>query len=99
MQSSFLKVNDNLQLPQLASIENISNDNYQIIEIQGGGMGTCARICGESNKHYALKTIHRKLLGENTSTRRYFEELKTWITLSTCNGCLLYTSPSPRDRG
>lgn len=86
MQSSFLKVNDNIQIPQLAQIENVSDANYRIIELHGGGMGTCAKISGVSGKKYALKTIHTQLLKEKNTSKRYLEELKTWITLSSCNG-------------
>jgi serine/threonine protein kinase len=75
-----------LIIPELAETLSLVSPLFKITKIMDGGMGLCAQIQDSLGNYYAIKVIHEDLLREKKSIERYIYELKTWLTLSSCNG-------------
>ncbi len=86
MQNTFFQLNQKLVIPDLADKLSIKTPEFIIKDIFQGGMGTCAKIETQDNQIFALKIIHSSLLENEVAMQRYVEEMKTWLTLSACNG-------------
>ena len=86
MQDTFFYPNQKLIIPQLSQSVGITSHEFIVEDILQGGMGTCIKIRGFDSSFYALKIIHSSLLENETELKRYMEEMKTWLTLSACNG-------------
>jgi len=86
MEETFLYINQKLVLPDLADKLALSSPEFIVIDIFQGGMGTCAKIQNLNKQLYAFKIIHISLLDNDTVLQRYIDEMKTWLTLSACNG-------------
>jgi serine/threonine protein kinase/Flp pilus assembly protein TadD len=85
-QNTFIEINHKLILPNVSERLGISSPEYFVREIFKGGMGTCAKIVSEDGQFFALKIIHINLIQDQSVLQRYVEEMKTWLTLSACNG-------------
>jgi serine/threonine protein kinase len=86
MENTFLYPQQRLTLPDLADKLRLNSPNFYVEKIFQGGMGTCAKIISTNNQPFALKIIHSSLLANENASQRYIEEMKTWLTLSACNG-------------
>ncbi len=86
MENTFLYPQQKLNLPDLSGKLLLDSPEFIVKNIYQGGMGTCAKIISSDNQQYALKIIHSSLLENDTAQQRYIEEMKTWLTLSACNG-------------
>lgn len=86
MDNTFLYPQQKLYLPDLSGKLGLGSLEFIVADIFQGGMGTCAKIVSANNQPYALKIIHSSLLENATAFQRYIEEMKTWLTLSACNG-------------
>lgn len=75
-----------LILPDLANKLGIASPDFLVQDIFQGGMGTCAKIKDANDQVFALKIIHNSLLENELVLQRYIDEMKTWLTLSACNG-------------
>lgn len=76
-----------IRLIRLQSILGLNDDRFQIENIIEGGMGQCVKIRHlETDNIYALKTIKKEYLTDPAAYRRYIEEIKKWITLSSFEG-------------
>ncbi len=84
--NTFFKVNQQFILPDLSDKLGLTSPDFKITEIYQGGMGTCAKIQNTNGQNFALKIIHSSLLQEEHALYRYIDEMKTWLTLSACNG-------------
>ncbi|CAN5560279.1 hypothetical protein BH10BAC5_BH10BAC5_19440 [soil metagenome] len=82
----FLQVNHSLILPDLANKLGIESHEFRIKELFKGGMGICAKIQSMEGDYYALKIIHSNKFEDRRWEKRYIYELKTWLTLSACDG-------------
>jgi serine/threonine protein kinase len=50
-------------------------------------MGVCVKVRNElSGNEYALKTVQTAFVEEHLSWAMFVEEMKTWLTLSACDG-------------
>lgn len=78
--------NQEIILPSLADSLNLNSDKFIVVQKFDGGMGTCYRIKDNHGTSYALKIIHSELLSDESSISRYNEELKLWLTFSSCEG-------------
>jgi serine/threonine protein kinase len=71
----------------LAVAEGLDGSDFVTGETIAGGMGLCVRIYHErSMKSYALKSIHPEYINSNAAFKRFVEEAKLWVTLSTNSG-------------
>lgn len=86
IKDTFLNVNQKFVLPDLSDKLGLKDPNFVVHEIFQGGMGTCAKVQNSKNEFLALKIIHSSLLENELALQRYIEEMKTWLTLSACNG-------------
>lgn len=84
--NTFFKVNQQFILPDLSDKLGLASPDFKITEIYQGGMGTCAKIQNTIGQNFALKIIHSSLLQDEHALHRYIDEMKTWLTLSACNG-------------
>lgn len=75
-----------ISFPEAAQYLSLSSDRFTVTKLMDGGMGTCAQIVHESGKKYALKILHKDIFSNEQSRLRYIEELKTWLTVSACDG-------------
>ena len=76
-----------LELPGLAKSEDLNSPVFGVIGVIRGGMGICVRVRHEeSGRDYALKTILPVSLEQEAAYRRFLEEIKIWITLSSNGG-------------
>lgn len=82
----FFYPNQEISLPSLADHLNIESDKFTVIQKFDGGMGSCYQIKDTQGASYALKIIHSDLLSDEPSITRYYEELKLWLTFSSCEG-------------
>lgn len=78
--------NQIIRLNEIAQrLEN--SDEFRVIELFRGGMGICVKIRNEvSGNEYALKTVQNEFVEEYISWTMFVEEMKTWLTLSACDG-------------
>lgn len=100
MKETFLRKGERFVLPELSDKLALGSDEFLVQQIFQGGMGTCAKIQNSSGQVFALKIIHTDLLEDNLALRRYIEEMKTWLTLSACDGvvealCLIRINDIP----
>ncbi|MDR1847072.1 MAG: protein kinase [Bacteroidales bacterium] len=86
MENTFFYPNQKLVIPDLSGNLGKTSPEFTVENIFQGGMGTCAKIRAFDDTLYALKIIHSSLLENETALQRYIEEMKTWLTLSACNG-------------
>jgi serine/threonine protein kinase len=86
MKDTFLNINQKLVLPDLSDKLGLKSPDFVVQNIFQGGMGTCAKIQSADNQFFALKIIHTSLLENELALQRYIDEMKTWLTLSACNG-------------
>jgi serine/threonine protein kinase len=90
-----------LNIPYLSNIYNLSEQEFIVDNIFEGGMGSCFQIRNTiSNDIFALKMIHSDIYKDNLALEKYIFEIKTWLTLSSCNGvveaiCLLRLDEIP----
>lgn len=84
--NTFLKIGEKLVIQDLSDKLGLSSPSFIVLDILQGGMGTCAKIESKNKQHFALKIIHTSLLENKTALQRYIVEMKTWLTLSSCNG-------------
>lgn len=84
--NTFLSRNQKLVLPELSDKLGLASPDFTVVDIFQGGMGTCAKIQSTNGQFFALKILHTSLQSNNFATQRYIEEMKTWLTLSACNG-------------
>ena len=76
-----------LRLPGLATNQNLLSADFTVVEAIRGGMGICVRVRHEASGHeYALKTILPTGLERELAYRRFVEEIKIWVTLSSNGG-------------
>jgi serine/threonine protein kinase len=76
-----------LELPDLAAIENLKSTHFSVVEVLRGGMGRCLHVRHVgTGREYALKTILPEGLQRELAYRRFVEEIKVWITLSSNGG-------------
>ncbi len=81
------EIGEKLVIGELAGHTGSDDPGYRVADLLPGGMGICAKVIHlESGTSYALKVLHRHLLGDQASWKRYLEELKTWLVLSACSG-------------
>ena len=65
----------------------MSRTDSVLNDIIPGGMGICVRVQNEaSGNEYALKTIRTALAEDRRIWAMFVEEMKTWLTLSACDG-------------
>ncbi len=86
IKNTFLNINQKLVLPDLSGKLGLSSPDFIVHGIFQGGMGTCVKIQNADKQFYALKIIHTSLLKDELALKRYIDEMKTWLTLSACNG-------------
>lgn len=86
IKDTFLDINQKLVLPDLSDKLGLLAADFEVKEIFPGGMGTCVKIQNADNQFFALKIIHTSLLENELALQRYIDEMKTWLTLSACNG-------------
>ena len=83
--SAFYK-NQIIRLNEIAQRLEDSNE-FRVIDLFRGGMGVCVKIRNEvSGNEYALKTVQSEFVEEHLSWTMFIEEMKTWLTLSACDG-------------
>lgn len=76
-----------LELPQLATSEALGSPDFEVVEVIPGGMGVCVHVRHRGGlREYALKTILQEGLEQAPAYRRFLEEIKVWITLSSNGG-------------
>ena len=83
---TFFYEGQSLNLPSAAESLNLSSSEFKVVKVMGGGMGVCAKICASNGNFYALKVIYLDLLDDKNALARYVNEVKTWMTLSACDG-------------
>ena len=83
---TFFKVNQQFILPDLSDKLGLTSPDFKITEIYKGGMGICAKIQNTNGQNFAVKIIHNNLIQDKHALHRYIDEMKTWLTLSACNG-------------
>lgn len=83
---TFFKADHKFILPDLSDKLGLASPDFKIAEIYQGGMGTCAKIQNTNGQNFAVKIIHKSLLQDEHALHRYIDEMKTWLTLSACNG-------------
>jgi serine/threonine protein kinase/lipopolysaccharide biosynthesis regulator YciM len=82
-----LTPNQVIQIRELGQIRDSDSDRFRIVEVIPGGMGICLKIRNEaSGNDYALKTIRTAFAEESRIWTMFIEEMKTWLTLSACDG-------------
>src|SRR5690554_919273 len=86
IKDTFLDINQKLVLPDLSDKLGLTATDFVVRDIFQGGMGTCAKIQSVDSQFFALKIIHTSLLDNELALQRYIGEMKTWLTLSACNG-------------
>lgn len=86
MENRLLNIGDKLFIPLLSDMMGFSSYFFIVREIIEGGMGICAKILSSQGDAFALKMIHGGKYVEFTSRERYYEEMKTWLTLSAFSG-------------
>src|SRR5579863_7825844 len=80
-------IGEQLVIEELAGHTGSDDPRYRVVDIQRGGMGTCAKVVHlASGVPYALKILHRELLENEPSWHRYLQELKIWLVLGACSG-------------
>lgn len=80
-------VGQEIEIPFLADQVGIDSNEYIIEEIHQGGMGICLKVRNASTgTPYALKTVQRDFFEDNDIWQMFLEEMKTWITVSACDG-------------
>jgi len=84
--NTFLNKGQKLVLPNLSDKLGLLSPDFIVQDIFQGGMGTCAKIQNTNGQYFALKIIHTSLLEDELALQRYIREIKTWLTLSACNG-------------
>jgi len=76
-----------IEIPFLADQIAPDSDEYAVEEIHKGGMGICLKLRNlTSGNCYALKTVQRDFFEDNEIWGMFLEEMKTWITVSACDG-------------
>lgn len=86
LEISSLRKNQIIQLNELAQIREDS-DEFRVLDLFHGGMGVCVKVRNEvSGNEYALKTVQTAFVEEHLSWAMFVEEMKTWLTLSACDG-------------
>ncbi len=100
IKDTFLEINQKLVLPDLSDKLGLTVSDFVVRDIFQGGMGTCAKIQSADSQFFALKIIHTSLLENELALQRYIDEMKTWLTLSACNGvveayCLTNVNQTP----
>lgn len=86
LEISSLHENQIIRLNELAQIREDS-DEFRVLDLFHGGMGVCIRVRNElSGNEYALKTVQTAFVEEHLSWAMFIEEMKTWLTLSSCDG-------------
>ncbi|MBA2704544.1 MAG: serine/threonine protein kinase [Blastocatellia bacterium] len=79
--------NQVIEIRELGEICESESNRFRIVEVIPGGMGICLKIRNEaSGNDYALKTIRTALVEESRIWTMFVEEIKTWLTLSACDG-------------
>lgn len=86
IKDTFFELNQKIVLPDLSDKLGLFSPDFIVQDIFQGGMGTCAKIQNQDKQLYALKIIHISLLENELALQRYIDEMKTWLTLSACNG-------------
>jgi serine/threonine-protein kinase len=82
-----LSPNASLQLPGLATKQGLESADFTVVEVIRGGMGVCVRVRHDgTGQEYALKSILPSGLERELAYRRFVEEIKIWITLSSNGG-------------
>jgi serine/threonine protein kinase len=76
-----------LDLPGLATSLGLKSQHFTVVEIISGGMGICIHVSHEgTGREFALKTVLPAGLQRELAYRRFLEEVKVWITLSSNGG-------------
>ncbi|MBX3268185.1 MAG: protein kinase [Acidobacteria bacterium] len=76
-----------IEIPFLVDRIDGDSNGYEIQAIHKGGMGICFKVRNVvSGNFYALKTVQRQFFEDNDIWRMFLEEMKTWITVSACEG-------------
>ncbi|MCC6326967.1 MAG: serine/threonine protein kinase [Acidobacteria bacterium] len=81
------EIGQTIEIPFLADQVEADSKDYTVEAIHKGGMGICLKVVNSaSDNRYALKTVQRDFFDDNDIWRMFLEEMKTWITVSACNG-------------
>ncbi|MGI8542125.1 MAG: protein kinase domain-containing protein [Aridibacter sp.] len=84
---NYLTKNQTIEIPELGRIYEDDQIEFVVIETFQGGMGICAKVQNISSGNiYALKTIQTKFVEDHQAWTMFVEEMKTWLTLSACDG-------------
>jgi len=71
----------------LAQSQGLASEDFTVTAVFHGGMGVCARVESKASPAcYALKAILRDLAEDSAAWVRFVEEMKVWLTLSSCDG-------------
>lgn len=95
------EVGQEIEIPFLADQIGIDSNKFVIEEIHQGGMGICLKVRAVyTGGHYALKTVQRNFFEDNDIWQMFLGEMKTWITVSACDGvaealCLTHINEVP----
>ena len=81
------EIGQTIEIPFLADRVEADSKDYIVEAIHKGGMGICLKVTNSaSDNRYALKTVQRDFFDDNDIWRMFLEEMKTWITVSACDG-------------
>lgn len=87
MENFSLAKNQILDIDFLSDIQGLSSPQFIVEKLFIGGMGVCVKIKHKTTgRPFALKTIQRQFIGDDDAWLTFIEEMKTWITLSSCDG-------------
>ena len=68
-------------------------------QLGAGGMGRVYLGLSPAGRAVAIKVVYPELASDAAFLRRFGQEVAAARAVSGIYTCLLYTSPSPRDRG
>jgi serine/threonine protein kinase len=87
MDLSPFSINQLIEIHILSQIREPDSIEFLVEDFLYGGMGICVKVRNvASGNEYALKTIKRDYLQDENAWKMFIEEMKTWITLSACDG-------------
>ncbi|MDO4510274.1 MAG: serine/threonine-protein kinase, partial [Bacteroidales bacterium] len=82
----YLETNKILSFPTLQQQLGLNSPLFTVKKKVDGGMGTCYMILDSQGNKYALKMIHSELVSNEKAISRYLDEIKKWISFSSCDG-------------